>query len=84
MADPSKLKPHLRLALESIGVFTDDGRLDAGELDGLLAVALQDGSVDDEEKRVLGGILRRAEADGVDATTLARIAEVRQHLGLAG
>lgn len=84
MADPSKLKPHLRLALESIQVFTGDGRLDATELERLLGIALQDGDVDDEEKRVLGGILRRAEADGVDQATAARIAEVRAQHGIAG
>lgn len=76
----SKLNHHLKLALASIQVFTDDGRMDCEELDKLLAVALADGVVDDEEKRVLANILARAEKDGVDAEVQARIREVRlQH-----
>lgn len=82
MTDPSELDPHLQLALASIHVFADDGRLDLAELDKLLAIALHDDHADDEEKRVLAGILRRAEADGVDAGTQARIDEVRKLLGL--
>lgn len=77
-----RLQPHLKLALDSITVFTDDGRMDLSELDRLLAQAQADGTVDDEEKRVLGNILRRAEQDGLDAQTLARVAEVRQKHGL--
>lgn len=77
-----RLSPHLKLALDSIAVFTDDGRMDLAELDRLLAQAEADGAVDDEEKRVLGNILRRAEQDGLDAQTLARVNEVRLKHGL--
>jgi len=78
----SKLDSHLKLALASIPVFTDDGRMDLAELDRLLAVALEDHAVDPEEKRVLANVLARAEKDGVDAEVQARIAEVRQLHGL--
>lgn len=83
MTDPSNLDSHLRLALAAIPVFANDGRLDLAELDKLLAIALHDDHADDEEKRVLAGILRRAEDAGVDTATGARIAEVRAQLGLA-
>lgn len=79
---PDRLPDHLKLALASIGAFADDGRLDHEELDQLMAVALRDDVVDDEEKRVLGNILARAEADGVDAATGARITEIRAKHGL--
>ncbi len=72
-----RLPPHLNLALASIPVFTDDGRMDLAELERLLALAEQDGTLDDEEKRVLANILRRAEGDGPGADVLQRIAEVR-------
>jgi hypothetical protein len=78
----SKLDSHLKLALASIPVFTDDGRMDLAELDRLLAVALEDQVVDPEEKRVLANVLARAEKDGVDTEVQARIAEVRQLHGL--
>ena len=78
----SKLDSHLKLALASIPVFTDDGRMDLAELDRLLAVALEDQVVDPEEKRVLANVLARAEKDGVDAEVKARIGEVRQLHGL--
>ena len=77
MTASDRLPPHLKLALASIPVFTDDGRMDLGELDRLLALAEEDGNLDDEEKRVLANILRRAEADGPAADVLQRIAEVR-------
>lgn len=80
---PERLPPHLQLALASIPVFTDDGRLDQAELERLLEVAHSDGVVDEEERRVLENILRRAEAGGVDASTRERIERVRSELGLS-
>lgn len=78
-----RLPPHLKLALASIPVFTDDGRMDLAELERLLALAEQDGQLDDEEKRVLANILRRAEGDGPGADVLQRIAEIRAKHALA-
>jgi hypothetical protein len=77
----SKLRSHHEIAIASIHVFTDDGRLDLAELEKLLALALRDEIVDEDEKRVLANILTRAERDGVDAEVLARIAEVRRQYG---
>jgi hypothetical protein len=76
-----KLRSHHEIAIASIHVFTDDGRLDLAELEKLLALALRDEIVDEDEKRVLANILTRAERDGVDAEVLARIAEVRRQYG---
>jgi hypothetical protein len=76
-----KLRPHHALAIASIPVFTDDGRLDLGELEGLLALALRDEVVDEDEKRVLANILTRAERDGVDAEVQTRIGEIRRRYG---
>ena len=78
----SRLNQHLKLALASIQVFTDDGRMDLAELEKLLAVAEEDGRVDDEERRVLANILKRAEQDGVGAEVQARIGEVRAKYAL--
>jgi LDH2 family malate/lactate/ureidoglycolate dehydrogenase len=78
----SKLPSHHEIAVASIHVFSDDGRLDLAELEKLLALALRDEVVDEDEKRVLANILTRAERDGVDEAVLARIDQVRQQHGL--
>ncbi len=76
-----KLRSHHEIAIASIHVFTDDGRLDLAELEKLLALAVRDEVVDADEKRVLANILTRAERDGVDSEVLARIVEVRRQYG---
>lgn len=78
-----KLRSHHEIAIASIHVFSDDGRLDAEELEKLLALALRDEVVDEDEKRVLANILGRAERDGVAPEVLARIAEVRRLYGFS-
>ncbi len=79
----SKLPSHHEIAVASIHVFSDDGRLDLAELEKLLALALRDAVVDEDEKRVLGNILTRAERDGVDPDVQARIDQARQQHGLS-
>ncbi len=69
---------YLELAYSSIGVFTDDGTLDMGELSFLLGVALRDDRIDDDEKRVLGNIFDQAEQTGLSRAVRARIREVRR------
>lgn len=84
MSNTERLPPHLKLALATIPAFTDDGKLGLDELEQLLALALQDGAIDDEEKRVLRNVLDRAEADGVAPDVLARIQQVRAQHALGG
>lgn len=79
----SKLPSHHEIAVSSILVFSDDGHLDLAELEKLLALALRDAVVDEDEKRVLGNILTRAERDGVDPDVQARIDQARQQHGLS-
>lgn len=79
----SKLPSHHEIAVASIHVFSDDGRLDLAELEKLLALALRDEVVDEDEKRVLGNILTRAERDGVEPDVQARIDQARQQHGLS-
>ncbi len=76
-----KLRSHHEIAIASIHVFTDDGRLDLAELEKLLALAVRDEVVDADEKRVLANILTRAERDGVAPEVQARIVEVRRQYG---
>ncbi len=50
----SSSRSHLDLTIASINIFSNDGLLDAAELDKLLQLAERDGAVDEDEKRVLG------------------------------
>lgn len=78
---PERLPAHLQLALAAVPVFTNDGKLDLAELESLLAKALADHRLDDEEKRVLANVIDRAEADGVSPDVQARIDGIRrEHL----
>ncbi len=69
---------HLELAFKSIRIFANDGTVDMAELNQLLDIAMRDGQVDDDEKRVLGSIFRHAEKTRLSIAVRARIREVRQ------
>ncbi|MEI2457087.1 hypothetical protein [Lysobacter firmicutimachus] len=75
-------KSHLAIALASIPVFANDGRLDAAELQNLLDLALRDQVVDDDEKRVLGNIFKQAELGELDAEVRRRIDLARRQHGI--
>lgn len=68
----------IELAYSSIPVFADDGVLDLEELNFLLGIALKDGKIDDEEKRVLGSIFAKVSPDDVTEKVWQRITEVKQ------
>lgn len=71
---------HIEIAYSSIRVFADDGRLDLGELNFLLGLALRDGVIDADERRVLGNVLRRALTAKPAAVVEQRIlAVMKQH-----
>ncbi len=69
---------HIELAYSSIKVFTDDGKLDMGELNYLMGVALADGQITDDEKRVLGNIFKRVNEKNASPVVLDRIAELKK------
>ena len=70
-------KDFLEIAHTSIEVFKD-GKLDYHELEKLLDIALKDGSIDDNEKRVLGNIFLRLTDAELTTTIKSRIDEVKQ------
>lgn len=73
---------HLDIAVESISCFTDDGTLDSGEVRRLLGLALRDGVVDDEEKRVLKNIFSKVGQGEVTPETWSIIQEARATHGI--
>jgi uncharacterized tellurite resistance protein B-like protein len=70
-------KSHIQLVLQSIDIFANDGKLDPAELAKLMDVALRDGQIDAEERRVLNKIFDHAEQSGVDAEVKAAIERIR-------
>ncbi len=75
MTDDSQYIP---MAYHSIGVFSDDGKMDIGELNFLLGMALADDKIDDDEKRVLRNIFKRVGKSDVSDTVWSRIKEIRR------
>ncbi len=73
----SEVPSYIELAYSSIRVFADDGTIDMEELNFLLGIALRDGKVDDDEKRVLGNIFSKVNENNVSSKVWERISEVR-------
>ena len=69
---------HIELAYSSIRVFADDGTIDMGELNFLLGMALKDGKIDDDEKRVFRNIFKQVAKDDVEPKVWAKIQAVRE------
>lgn len=73
-------RDYLELTYKSINCFADDGKLDINELEGLLSIALRDGFVDENEKRVLGNILNRLNDHDLDREMKEKVAKIKtQH-----
>ncbi len=68
----------VELAYASLAVFADDGRLDMGELNFLLGLALRDGSISDSEQAVLRGVFNRVLEEEVSGEVWKRLQAVRR------
>ena len=84
MSDPNEdlESSYLELAYSSIKIFANDGTVDLTELNFLLGLAIRDGQIDDDEKRVLKRILDSAEQTDLSVATRARIQQVRKQHGI--
>ena len=69
---------YLELAYSSVKIFGNDGKVDMGELNFLLGLALKDGQIDDDERRVLRNIFQHAEKTDLNLAVRARIREARR------
>ncbi len=74
----SELSSHLEIAVASISCFSNDGTLDAGEVKYLLGIAMRDGVMDSEEKRVLKNVFSKIGPADVDAGTWKLITEIKE------
>jgi len=69
---------YLELVYASLPIFANDGVVDAGELDTLLAIALRDGKIDDDEKRVLHNIFAQLRQHEVSEDVWTRVNDLRK------
>ncbi len=70
-------RDYLEMAYHSICCFADDGKLLLPELDQILAIAMRDGKVDENEKRVLAGIFARLTPSELTPEMRQRVEQVR-------
>ncbi len=70
-------RDYLEMTFHSINCFADDGTLDAKELDQIISIALKDGVVDENEKRVLSNIIGRLNAAELESGLLAKVEEIK-------
>jgi hypothetical protein len=56
-------RDYLEMSFRSVRLFADDGTFSAANLQEILDIALRDGAIDANEKRVLHGIVDRLRPD---------------------
>lgn len=82
MAHTPETSKYLEMAYSSIRIFANDGTVDMEELNFLLGLALKDGEVDADEKRVLRTIFEQAEKTQLSLAVRARMGAARRQHGL--
>ncbi len=75
-------RDYLEISFRSIKCFTDDGKLDLHELNELVDIALRDGVIDDEERRVLGKIISLLKFEELTPAMQERIAALRSQYAI--
>ena len=71
-------RDYLEMTFKSIQCFANDGKLLVNELEKLVDIALRDGVVDDNEKRVLGQIISRLTPSELSGDMIEKIEEIKQ------
>ena len=69
---------YLEMSFRSINCFANDGKLDVNELNEIVHIALRDGVVDENEKRVLGKIISRLNAKELQGELEQRVNQLRK------
>lgn len=73
-------RDYLEMSFQSIQCFSNDGKLDAGELGKILAIAEKDGVIDQNEMRVLRNIIKRIKPHEVDDGMREKLAEISRKI----
>lgn len=75
-------RDYLEMTFRSINCFSDDGKLDVNELDSLVEIAMRDGEIDDNEKRVLRNIIDRLTDAELTEEMQARVQGLQEQYGI--
>ena len=70
------------MVFRTIRCFTDDGVLDADELDQIVAIALADGILDERERRILKSIICNLTAKDLTPELCRRVEQLIERFGL--
>lgn len=73
---------YIQIACSVQKMLQTDGKLDQGELNTLLGMALQDREIDEDERRILQLIFRQLEPKDLTPEAWVRLLEVREKLEL--
>ncbi len=71
-------RDYLEMTFKSIQCFANDGKLLVDELESLVNIALRDGVVDANEKRVLAEIISRLTPSELTHGMLEKVQEIKQ------
>lgn len=74
-------RDYLEMSFKSINCFANDGKLLPDELDEIFDIALRDGEVDDNEKRVLRDIISRLTESELTPEMINKIDKLRSEYG---
>lgn len=77
----SESRDYLEMSFHSIQCFSNDGKLDAGELGKIMAIAEKDGVIDQNEIRVLRNIVARIKPYEVDELMREKLQELSLKIG---
>jgi hypothetical protein len=75
-------RDHVTMAYRSIECFSNDGKLDPAELQKILDIALADGVVDADERRILVSIIGKLTPAELTPKMQDQIAKVRAAAGI--
>ncbi len=75
-------RDYLEVTFRSINCFANDGKLDAGELGAIFDIAKRDDVIDENEIRVLRGIISKVKPEELDDAMITKMNEIRSELGL--
>lgn len=73
----SESRDYLEMTFQSINCFANDGKLDATEFGKIVGIALKDGVVDENEKRVLANIIDRLSEDELQGELGVKVGQIK-------
>ncbi|MCU7843520.1 MAG: hypothetical protein KZQ93_06735 [Candidatus Thiodiazotropha sp. (ex Monitilora ramsayi)] len=71
---------HINIALKAAECFSNDGKLDAEELDAMISLAEADGKITQEEVRVLTSVIKRIKPEEIDDAMKQRLEALEKKL----